>query len=207
MFQYQKNHYSKTILDCSIYVGVAMTSFSGRGKYSRESKKENVLDQETRNSIFQLIKDNEGLHFRKICRMLDKKMGVVQYHVSVLEKGNFIRSVRDGRYKCFFCTDRTKNTSVNPDLRDKDELQLRETIVTSLRRKTPQVLIKHLATNKTASHQTLSNIANVSPQAITFHTQRLANFNIIKTEKDGRQKFYSLTDMAQKIISSLDLSK
>ena len=72
-----------------------MTSFSGRGKYSRDNKKENVLDQETRNSIFQLIKDNEGLHFRKICRMLDKKMGVVQYHVSVLEKGNFIRSVRE----------------------------------------------------------------------------------------------------------------
>ena len=106
-----------------------MTSFSGRGKYSRDNKKENVPDQETRNSIFQLIKDNEGLHFRKICRMLDKKMGVVQYHVSVLEKGNFIRSVRDGRYKCFFCTDRAKNTSQLPEPHDKEEIQLRETIV------------------------------------------------------------------------------
>ena len=58
-----------------------------------------------------------------------------------------------------------------------------------------------------ASHQTLSSIANVSPQAITFHTQRLANFNIIKAEKNGRQKFYSLTDVAQRIIATLDLTR
>jgi len=126
--------------------------------------------------------------------------------VSVLEKSNMIRSVRDGRYKCFFCTDTAKNVNIAPDLRNKEEIQLRETIVTSLRRKTPQILITHLALNRSASHQTLSDIAKVSPQAITFHTQRLASFNIIRAEKDGRQKYYSLTDIAQKIVANLNLN-
>lgn len=185
---------------------LGMASFSGRGKYARDyDRKDEVLSQDTRNTIFELIKNNEGLHFRKICRLLDKKMGVVQYHVSVLEKSGMIRSVRDGRYKCFFCTNAIKNVNVAPEMRNKEEIQMHETIVTSLRRKTPQILITYLAQNKTASHQTLSDIAQVSPQAITFHTQRLVSFNIIKAEKDGRQKFYSLTDQAQKLMIDIPL--
>jgi predicted transcriptional regulator len=181
-----------------------MASFSGRSKYSRNYK-EDILSQETRNSIFELIKQNEGLHFRKICRMLDKKMGVVQYHVSVLEKSGMIRSIRDGRYKCFFASDSLKNRNLSPEQRNPVEDQLRETIVTSMRRKTPQVLIKHLARNNEASHQALSDAAGVSPQAITFHTQRLQNFNIIESKKDGRQKFYSLTTVANRIVQELNL--
>lgn len=181
-----------------------MASFSGRGKYSRNYK-EDVLSQETRNSIFELIKQNEGLHFRKICRMLDKKMGVVQYHVSVLEKSGMIRSIRDGRYKCFFAADSYRMANIAPDQRNPVEDQLRETIVTSLRRKTPQVLIKHLAKTNEASHQALSDVAGVSPQAITFHTQRLQNFNIISSKKEGRQKFYCLTPTAVKIVQDLNL--
>jgi predicted transcriptional regulator len=200
----QKNHLIHEIL--LFCADTCMASFSGRGKYARDFKKDDLLSQDTRNSIFQLIKDNEGLHFRKICRMLDKKMGVVQYHVSVLEKSGMIRAVRDGRYKCFFPTDTLKNSNIAPELRNKEESQLRETIVTSMRRKTPQVLIQHLASNKQASHQVLSDIAQVSPQAITFHTQRLASFNIIKAEKDGRQKFYSLTEQAQKIVDNLSFT-
>jgi len=183
---------------------MSMASFSGRGRFSRNYK-DDILSQETRNSIYELIRQNEGLHFRKICRMLDKKMGVVQYHVSVLEKSGKIRSIRDGRYKCFFAIDAGKNPNIAPDLLNPVDIQLRETIVTSLRRRTPQVLIKHLSQNSEASHQALSDVAGVSPQAITFHTQRLQTFNIISSKKDGRQKFYSLTMPAVKIVQELNL--
>ena len=181
-----------------------MASYSGtRRRFSRDFKKEDVLEQGTRNSIYELIKYNEGLHFRKICRLLDKKMGVVQYHVSVLEKHGLIRSIRDGRYKCFFATNKEENNNISPDERNPEIEALRETIITSLRRKTPQVLIRHLIQEKSASHQTLSNIAQVSPQAITFHTQRLQSFGIIESLKEGRQKFYSLSPTARKITDNL----
>jgi predicted transcriptional regulator len=191
-------------------VGLCMASFGsgktfGRG-YGRRSvnSKDDILEQQTRNSIYQLIRDNEGLHFRKICRLLDKKMGVVQYHVSVLEKHGLIRSIRDGRYKCFFATDPEKTQNISPDQRNSEEESLRETIITSLRRKTPQILISYLAREKVASHQTLSTAASVSPQAITFHMTRLSQFGIIKSQKEGRQKFYSLTDIAKSITDKLE---
>jgi len=185
-------------------VSSCMASYSGtRRRYGRDFKKEDVLEQGTRNAIFELIRENEGLHFRKICRLLDKKMGVVQYHVSVLEKHGLIRAIRDGRYKCFFATNQEKNRNVSPDDRNEAMESLRETIITSLRRKTPQVLIQHLIRENVASHQTLSNVAQVSPQAITFHTQRLASFGIIESQKDGRQKFYTLSDNARRITDNL----
>lgn len=184
-------------------VGACMASFGGR-RYARE-KRDEVLDQQTRNAIYLLIRENEGLHFRKICRLLDKKMGVVQYHVSVLEKNGLIRSIRDGRYKCFFATDKEKESEIAPDQRNAVHDSLRETIITSLRRKTPQVLITHLAREKVASHQVLSTVACVSPQAITFHTQRLQSFGIIEAQKEGRQKFYSLSPAAIQITHDIFL--
>ena len=181
-----------------------MASYAGsstRRRYGRD--KEDVLEQGTRNAIYELIMNNEGLHFRKICRILDKKMGVVQYHVSVLEKNGLIRSLRDGRYKCFFATKQTQEGDIAPDDRDPEMESMREKIITSLRRKTPQVLISHLIDSKVASHQTLSSIASVSPQAITFHTQRLQGFGILESSKEGRQKFYRLSDSAKIITDRL----
>jgi len=196
-------HRKNTLLLLSLCL-TGMASYTGsstRRRYGRE--KEDVLEQGTRNAIYELIMNNEGLHFRKICRILDKKMGVVQYHVSVLEKNGLIRSLRDGRYKCFFACQQLKEGEIAPDDRDPAMESMREKIITSLRRKTPQVLISHLIDSKVASHQTLSMIASVSHQAITFHTQRLQGFGIIESSKEGRQKFYRLSDSAKTITDRL----
>ncbi|MHA1775656.1 MAG: hypothetical protein DRO88_01420 [Promethearchaeia archaeon] len=192
---------ASTALLCLCLAGLA--SYGGtRRRFGRDFKKEDILDQGTRSAIYETILKNPGLHFRRICRILDKKMGVVQYHVSVLEKNGMIRSIRDGRYKCFFAEENMEN--LPPEERPSEEIAaLRESIITSLRRKTPQLLITHLAKETVASHQTLSNVAQVSPQAITFHTQKLQKEGIIKSEKQGRQKFYSLSEQARKITESL----
>ena len=180
-----------------------MASYGSTRRRCRDFKKEDVLEQGTRNTIYELIEKNPGLHFRKICRILDKKMGVVQYHIGVLEKIGLVRAIRDGRYKCFFASNQEQDQKVSPDDRDPAKQMLRETIITSLRRKTPKTLITFLAREDIASHQSLSNIAQVSPQAITFHTQRLQSFGIIESQKEGRQKFYTLSPDAKTITENL----
>ena len=180
-----------------------MASYGSTRRRCRDFKKEDVLEQGTRNTIYELIDKNPGLHFRKICRILDKKMGVVQYHIGVLEKIGLVRAIRDGRYKCFFASNQEEDSNVSPDDRDPEKQMLRETIITSLRRKTPKTLITYLAREKIASHQSLSTVAKVSPQAITFHTQRLQSFGIIESQKEGRQKFYTLSPSAKQITENL----
>ncbi len=180
-----------------------LASYGGsRRRYGRDFTKDDILEQGTRQAIYETIEKNPGLHFRRICRALDKKMGVVQYHVSVLEKNGLIRSIRDGRYKCFFA-ENTDDMISPEDRPSPEEQRLRESIITSLRRKTPQLLITHLAKETVASHQALSAVAQVSPQAITFHTQKLQKEGIIESEKQGRQKFYSLSSEARQITENL----
>lgn len=177
-----------------------MASYGNTRRFNREFQRKELLDQPTRSSIFELIKRNPGLHFRAICRVLSKKMGVVQYHISVLENAGLIRSIRDGRYKCFFAT---AQNNINPEQRNPEKETLSDYIKTNLRKTTPSKLIIHLIREDEASHQKLSQVASVSPQAITFHTKRLAAFGILESSKEGRQKFYRLSLPAREITENL----
>src|SRR6056297_694190 len=112
---------------------ISMASFR-KANSKREVTEDNVLNQRTRREIYELIRNNEGLHFRSICRNLGRKMGVVQYHVSVLEKHGLIRSVRDGRYKCFFADNSESISNGDSENIGKERKRLRETVITSLRR-------------------------------------------------------------------------
>ena len=46
-----------------------MASYGSTRRRCRDFKKEDVLEQGTRNTIYELIDKNPGLHFRKICRI------------------------------------------------------------------------------------------------------------------------------------------
>jgi predicted transcriptional regulator len=190
----------------ALLLSISMTTFSS-GSYVKginsinESNK--VLTQETRNTIYKYIHSNEGVHFRKICRDVGKKMGVVQYHLSVLEKNGLVRVVKDGRYKCFFTTRRN-----SLDYRPEDDLtheqrELRDSIITTMKRKTPEKIMKNLIENEKTTHQTLAKICDVTPQAITFHTKRLEGLGLIISAKIGRQKVYSITERVSQIVNYL----
>jgi predicted transcriptional regulator len=255
--------------------------YSKRG-YQQYGQADDVLGQETRASIYNIIKENSGIHFRDLCRALNKKMGVVQYHLGLLEKSSYIRSVRDGRYKHFFLqkteagepiheqqalnaqaaeieraapapvveprtenpriagsalaelirqakTPGTKSPVPSPaaalllgtaagvgvgaaalaagapgrSATKADHVKLWELVVTSLRRKTPAALLSHLRCHAKASHYALAQVCEVSPQAITFHCQKLERYDIIESHKEGRQKYYRLTPRAQAVIEQL----
>ncbi len=197
-------------LTLAVLVGLSMASFSSR-KYARgySDSTDDILSQQTRQDIYNLIKQNEGSHFRMICRDLDKKIGVIQYHIGVLEKNGLIRSVKDGRYKCFFATNKgTNSLEYQPTMDlDSDQRILRESLITSMKRETPKKIIKYILENGEASHQILAKISSVSPQAITFHCQKLQKINIIQSIKVGRQKFYSISNSLNEIMKYIEINK
>lgn len=150
-----------------------------------------------------MIENNEGIHFREICRKMNKKMGVVQYHISVLQKCNLIRSVKDGRYKCFFSTKNNPNVYKPHQEMDIEQKRIREELITSMKRKTQKMIINQLIQEELIYHQQLAKLCNVSPQAITFHCQRLINMKIIESVQNGHQKYYKLSDRSRKIVKFL----
>lgn len=149
------------------------------------------LDNATRQKIYQLIAENEGIHLREICRLLDKKMGVVQYHLYILENANLISSMKDGRYKRFFV-----NHQGAPEERIIISLLKRET--------TAKVLITIYQYNgKGISHSSLAKHLKSSSQAITWHIHKLEDANVILTTKRGCQKFYQINPTYLPVLESI----
>jgi len=201
------NNKKKIIRDLTlaVLVAISMATYGTSRRYTKGhlsyNVSEDILSQQTRHDIYKLIEENEGSHFRKICRELDKKMGVVQYHLNVLEKTGLIRSVKDGRYKCFFATSKANPIEYKPQQElNAEQKQVRELVITAMKRETPRKIIDHLRENKQGSHQDLAKISDVSPQAITFHCQRLMELGIIEADKMGRQKYYSLSPAVVAIL-------
>jgi predicted transcriptional regulator len=60
------------------------------------------IQDSNRVRILEFIKANPGTHLRKIKRELNLAMGVIQYHLSKLERERNVVSVRQGLYKRFY---------------------------------------------------------------------------------------------------------
>ena len=197
-------------LTIALLISMSMVTISGTGKkYSRSSYgTSDVLTQSTRNAIYQNILANEGTHFRKICRDMDRKAGVVQYHISILEKTGLVKSIQNGRYKCFFVTSKGRDPSKLFEKKDEltfDQKSMREKVIAATKRETPKKIISHLNKKPNSSHQEIAQICGVTPQAITFHCQRLGALQLIDSFKVGRQKFYLLTESVSEIMPYLSL--
>jgi len=149
------------------------------------------LNQSTRQQIYNIIEQNEGVHLREICRMLDKKMGVIQYHIYVLESANLINSLKDGRYKRFFI-----NHLDSPE---------KQIIISLLQRETTAKVLNLILQNNDGgmAHSAIAKELDASSQAITWHIQKMMDSEVITVIKHGCQKYYQITPKFLPILESL----
>jgi len=149
-----------------------------------------MLNQSTRQKIYEVIVENEGVHLREICRIMDKKMGVVQYHLYVLENANLINSIKDGRYKRFFV-----NHKGAPE----------EQIVMCFlnREKTSKILdLIYQNNGRGITHGNIAKELNSTSQAVSWHIQKLKNAGVILATKQGSSKIYQVTQEFLPILDS-----
>ncbi|GAB4322061.1 MAG: hypothetical protein Kow0069_26680 [Promethearchaeota archaeon] len=144
----------------------------------------------TREAILRLIVERPGVHFREICRLLDKQTGVVQYHLKVLEREGAIESRLDGRYKRFY----VKSTP-GPVM---DALAV-------LRRATAgRIVGVLLQEGGPVNHGDLASRVGVTSQAVTWNCQRLVKLGLLEEFKLSRRKFYQLSPVALAALDALD---
>lgn len=141
----------------------------------------NLLDQPTRIEVNSYIQNNPGIHFRGICSGLGLSVGVVQYHLYVLEKAGYITSYSDGQNKRYF----------QADLFTQQEMAL----VSLARHPTACEILKLLYKNPSLLHRDLAAGLGISPQALTWHMNQIKNTGLINAEKESVNVRYSLTDV------------
>ncbi len=133
-------------------------------------RSENDHTASTRDCILGLIASNPGIHFREVCRVLSRDIGVVQYHVYILRKFGLITSERDGRFTRFFL----KSARFDDNARN---------ILASWQRPVEQRILSQLATEGNSPSFMKSTMAEcgVTSQAITWHLNRLKANGLIQS--------------------------
>lgn len=112
-----------------------------------------TLNQPTRLEINNFIKSNPGVHFRGICHGLALSVGVVQYHLDVLERAGLITYHTDGQNKRYF----ENGSFTKTDMR----------LISLIKHETTAKILTILSQNGSGFHKYLARSLGVSSQALT----------------------------------------
>ncbi|MFX0021940.1 MAG: winged helix-turn-helix transcriptional regulator [Candidatus Hermodarchaeota archaeon] len=133
-----------------------------------------VLENENRNKIIDLILDEPGIHFNELLRRTGLAAGNLVWHLDILLTYKVIGKKRIGNFIAYFPYYQ-KNPISNVDLKlQKSKLTLE---ILEMIEKTPGVWNNLITREFKVDHKT-----------IQYHLNKLIELGLIKFEKDGRKK-------------------
>ena len=119
-----------------------------------------------------------GAYLREIARSLHLSLGAVEYHLDRLTHGGLL-SCRLHRAK--------KRYFVAADISYGDEV-----LIASLRQEVPRRILLHLLQHPGAAFRALLDIVTVSKSTLSFHMKRLVEAGLVREDRDGREKRYTV---------------
>jgi predicted transcriptional regulator len=152
--------------------------------YAEASSLSSRLDRradDTRIKLYNLILQNPGLHLRKIAEILEMSSPLAEYHLTYLEKNNYVISAQDekGYYKRFYI----KYSDVGVEDKQKLAILRQEPLL-----KIVLLLIKH----RSLQHKEIAEKLRISPSTLSYHLNKLIEYRLIEVFHHGDEKGYSL---------------
>ena len=170
----------------TVLVGLAAAAATEPGKYQlslwampllMKTSKEDILNNKTRYTLHGYIIDHPGIHLNAILKELALPVGAVTYHLDILEKEQFIRSVRDGRLKRFYTTD----VKIPENLRMTPE-EIRGAIL-------------HLVTSSPSiSQKDIIRELGADRKTVGYHLRELVKEGYLMNERQGKFVLYRVID-------------
>jgi predicted transcriptional regulator/fibronectin type 3 domain-containing protein len=137
--------------------------------------KDEVLDNKTRYALHGIVSENPGIHYNAILKEFKLSNGVAAYHLDVLAREGFIRSVRDGRLKRFYSTD----TKVPWERRETPE-EMRESI------------IELVSSRPGISQKEIVNELGINRDTVGYHLRCLVDDGSLDDDHKGNFTIYYL---------------
>jgi predicted transcriptional regulator len=142
--------------------------------------KDNVLLNSNRQIILSCITKNPGIHFNKIYKKLNLSVAVVEWHLNILTKFDFIRKEHFDNYDAYF------DSSLDPEL-DK----IRHIISREKCRKIIEYLKTH---NEGTTKYHLSNELGLHSTTVTKYVNYLDEFGFLIKKKLTNKIIYFLSE-------------
>ncbi len=154
--------------------------------YSRIQPDE-LLDHPKRQSIYELVETNPGIHLSQMARELDVPWGTLVHHLRKLEKGDLITSEEKSGKRCFFLPGQVTGAK-----RD---------ILPALENETARRIAEYYAKNPGASQNEAANALDHSPALISWHLSKLEDAGVVTRERVGRRQRVGVTREAQAVVA------
>jgi predicted transcriptional regulator len=139
---------------------------------------------DTRRRIFEIVRDNAGIHARDVQRKSMLALGNVSYHLDYLRKKGLLRADRSRKITRYYC------------------IQFKEDrLMGLLRQKSVRDIILYVMMNEGCSHEEISRELALSPSTVTWHLSKLKD--IVREERTGRTKSYRLCAGRDRIMKLL----
>lgn len=142
-----------------------------------------ALELENRRKIYQYISSFPGVYLREIQKALGLPIGVLEYHLTYLEKKGILSTVVEKYRKRYF---------VKEEIRHGDK-----GVISLLRQKTPRRIVIHTLLHPKASFKELLRETRLSKSTLSFHLKKLVDGNVLEQEKKGRENIYVVREQEQ----------
>jgi len=141
--------------------------------------KDEILENENRRKIYDIIEVNPGIHLRELQRILDMPLTTLDYHLSYMVRKRILYSETDTHYKRYYARPL--------DSEDKK-------VLSALRQKRLREIVFLVLTNQKAKYQYLGDYLKLPNSTLSFYLKYLVEKGILSKEKIGYETIYTVKD-------------
>lgn len=136
-----------------------------------------LLEDETRQAIYETVKEDPGINLRALAEELDLAWGTLLHHLHKLEKAHMIVTKRYGKYRrCF----------LNGSTYSKDE----KARLAALSTPSTARVAEYVLENPGSTQSEIGEALGVTASTVLWHAKRLKDVELIQTQRDGRYVKY-----------------
>lgn len=162
----------------------------GIGLYNRIGR-DDALDNDTRQRILDLVREDPGIHFNELRDRLDLGGGALGHHLETLTDNGFLVVEDHEGYKCYF-----ESGQVDPEV---------QAVAHRLRSEGARQVLKALESRPGSSLSALAEAADLSKSGAHYHLERLADADLVDRSRNGRATELALTGLGRRALDALNL--
>jgi predicted transcriptional regulator len=141
--------------------------------------KDEILENENRRKIYEVIEHSPGIHLRELQRVLNMPLTTLEYHLSYMVRKKIIYSESDTHYKRYYAK----------PFGDEDKK-----VLSALRQKRlREIVLLILATGK-AKYQFMADYLKIPHSTLSFYLKYLVDKGILIKDKIGYETIYTVKD-------------
>lgn len=158
--------------------------------YSRIEKDE-MLEHEVREQLYELVKEDPGIHAHALSEAADVGWGTTVYHLRRLEKNDFVKSEKKGRYRRFFPA--------------AGYMEQEREVLSVLQNETTKDVAELVLEQPGLNQSAVCDELDISPSLANWHLSELIDAELVERERRGRTVHYTPGPAWGKLQGAVDL--